>query len=171
MLRRAASPTERRSFQRPKSRSFSDTPIVQLQSMARTSAKIDSELKQDARRLNKEIKILAIGDKHGRSAVIKQMRHQYGHPYSEEEVEQCRQSITSLTVKALVAIMDYVEDSGNGLVRPLSRHHAQAVRAFAASAAPEWVINDGVASSIKHIWATWHVQQAYSVMEKHGQTA
>lgn len=138
--------------------------------MARTSAKIDSELKQDGRRLNKEIKILAIGDKHGRSAVIKQMRSQFGDPYSEAEVQHYRQIITSLTVKALVAIMDYVEDSGNGLVRPLGRQHAQAVRAFAASAAPDWAINDGIALSIKRIWGTWHVKQAYSVMEKHGET-
>lgn len=172
MLRRAASPIERRTSQRPKSRSLSDTPLVQLESIARTTtARIDSELKEDGRRLSKEIKILAIGDKHGRSAVIKQMRTQYGHPYSQAEVEQCRQCITSLTINALVAIMDYAEDSGNGLVRPLSRKHAQTVRAFAASAAPGWVIGDGVASSVKYIWATWHVQQAYAVMEQHGQTA
>jgi len=172
MLRRAASPTERRTSQRPLSRSLSDTAIVQLESIARTTtARIDSELKQDGRRLSKEIKILAIGDKHGRSAVIKQLRTQYGHPYSEVEVEQCRQCITSLTINALVAIMNYAEDSGNGLVRPLSRKHAQTVREFAASAAPGWIMSDGVASSVKYIWATWHVQQAYAVMEQHGQTA
>lgn len=171
MLRRAASPAEKQPYPQPKARSFSDTPVVQLQSMARTTARIDSELKQDGRRLNKQIKILAIGDKHGRSAIIKQMRSQYGDPYTEAEVEQYRQNITSLTIKALVAIMDYVEDSGNGLVRPLSRQHAQAVRDYAASAAPDWVVDDAIACSVKYIWATWHVQQAYSIMEKHGETA
>ncbi|KIY00702.1 uncharacterized protein Z520_03367 [Fonsecaea multimorphosa CBS 102226] len=171
MLRRANSPTEERTGEKGQRRALSDTPLIQLKSTARDSAKIDLKLKQDARRLSKEVKILAVGDKHGRSAIVKQMRQRYGRPYSDSEVEQYRQSITSLAIKALVAILDYVKDIGNGLVSQISRDHADIIREFAESGTPDWKVPVGLAGSVKHIWNNWHVQQAFSVMQQHGQTA
>ena len=171
MLRRAVSPTESRTDEKVQRRALSDTPVLQLKSTARDSARIDSKLKEDARKLSKQIKILALGDKHGRSAIVKQMRHRYGQPFSDGEVEHYRQSITSLVVKALVAILDYVKDLGTGLVSQASKDHAIQIREFAESGGPEWVIPTGIALSIKHIWQNWHVRQAFAVMQQHGQTA
>ncbi|OAP60077.1 hypothetical protein AYL99_05079 [Fonsecaea erecta] len=171
MLRRANSPTEERTGEKGQRRALSDTPLLQLKSTARDSAMIDLKLKQDARKLSKEVKILAVGDKHGRSAIVKHMRQRYGRPYSDSEVEQYRQSITSLAIKALVAILDYVKDTGNGLVSQVSRDHADIIRDFADSGAPDWKVPVGFTPSVKHIWNNWHVQQAFSVMRQHGQTA
>ncbi|KIW91707.1 uncharacterized protein Z519_07675 [Cladophialophora bantiana CBS 173.52] len=171
MLRRATSPTEERTGEKGQRRALSDTPIIQLKSTARDSAKIDLKLKQDARKLSKEVKILAVGDKHGKSAIVKQMRQRYGRPYSDSEVEQYRQSITSLAVKALVAVLDYVKDIGTGLVSQVSRDHAAIIRDFAESGGPDWRVPVALAGSVKHIWNNWHVRQAFSVMQQHGQTA
>jgi hypothetical protein len=174
MLRRASSPTEERTADKVQRRTFSDTSALQLRSTARdsaNSAKIDLELKAEARKLSKELKILAFGDKHGRSTIVKQMRQKYGQPFSDAEVEEYRKSITSLAVKGLVAILDYVKDLGNGMVSQASRDHAELVVEFAESGGPDWKISDTIAGSIKHIWKNWHVQQAFSVMRKHGQTA
>ncbi|KAH0837036.1 hypothetical protein AYO21_08839 [Fonsecaea monophora] len=171
MLRRANSPTEDRTGEKGQRRALSDTPLFQLKSTARDSAKIDLRLKQDARKLSREVKILAVGDKHGRSAIVKQMRQRYGQPFSESEVEQYRQSITCLSLKALVAILDYVKDIGNGLVSQASRDHADIIRDFAESGGPDWQVPVQLAGSVKHIWNNWHVRQAFSVMQQHGQTA
>ncbi|KIW32736.1 uncharacterized protein PV07_04263 [Cladophialophora immunda] len=171
MLRRATSPTEERTAEKGQRRALSDTPLLQLKSTARDSAKIDVKLKQDARKLSKEVKILAVGDKHGRSAIVKHMRQRYGRPYSDSEVEQYRQSITSLAIKALVAVLDYVKDIGNGLVSQVSRDHADIIRGFAESGGSDWKVPVGLAGSVKHIWNNWHVQQAFSGMQQHGQTA
>jgi hypothetical protein len=171
MLRRATSPTEERYPDTSKRRTLSDTPVFQLRSTPRDSARIDLALKADGRKLSREVKILAIGDSHGRSTIVKQMRQRYGEPWTDAEVEGYRQSITSLTVAALVAVLDYVEDLGTGLVSQTSRDHADIVREFAASGGPDWWVPVAVAASFKYMWNNWHVQQAYSVMRQHGQTA
>ncbi|KIX02267.1 uncharacterized protein Z518_08206 [Rhinocladiella mackenziei CBS 650.93] len=171
MLRRAVSPTESRTEAKGGRRALSDTPVFQLKSNSRDSAKIDSKLKKDARRLSKEIKILAVGDKHGRSAIVKQLRHRYGHPFSDTEVEYYRQTITSLVVKALVAVLDYEKETGAGLVSQGSRDHAQLIREFAESGGPAWRVPVEITLAVKHIWHNWHVIQAFSVMQQHGQTA
>ncbi|KAJ9609456.1 hypothetical protein H2200_005783 [Cladophialophora chaetospira] len=170
-LRRANSPTEERGTERVQRRALSDTPIFQLRSTARDSARIDLALKTDARKKSKEVKILAVGDKHGRSTIVKQMRLRYGKPFTDTEVEEYRQAITSLVVKALVAVLDYVDDLGNGFVSQASRDHAAVVRAFAESGPPEWQVPVEVAISVKRIWNNWHVQQGFAVMRQHGQTA
>ncbi|OCT51425.1 hypothetical protein CLCR_08257 [Cladophialophora carrionii] len=171
MLRRANSPTEERIVERGQRRALSDTPVLQLRSTARDSAKIDLALKADARKLSKEVKILAVGDKHGRSSIVKQMRQRYGQPFSDAEIEDYRKAITSLAIKALVAVLDYVTDLGNGFVRQASRDHADIILAFAKSGAPDWRVSPEVAASVKHIWNNWHVQQAFSAMRQDGQTA
>ena len=169
MLRRVSSPTESRGEQHKK-RTLSDTPSSLVHSDSKTSAQIDFQLKEDARKMKSEIKMLAIGDKHGRSTIVRQMRTKFGQPFTDAEVEQYRQSIIALTVKALVAILDYVEYS-TGLVSQTSKDHGQIVRDFATSGKPDWLVSSGVAASIKHIWQNWHVKQAYSIMQQHGQTA
>ena len=171
MLRRANSPTEERHPDKGQRRALSDTSVLQIRGTARDSARIDLELKADARKMSKELKILAVGDKHGRSTIVKQMRLRYGKPFSDSEVEEYRQSITSLVVKGLVAILDYVHETGIGLVSRLSREHAQAIREFEESGGPDWKVTGPIAASVKHIWKNWHVQQAFSNMRKHGQTA
>jgi hypothetical protein len=171
MLRRANSPMEERTVERGQRRALSDTPVFQLKSTARDSARIDMALKADARKLSKEVKILAVGDKHGRSIIVKQMRQRYGQPFSDAEIEDYRKSITSLAIKALVAVLDYVADLGTGFVRQASRDHADIILQFARSGAPEWRVPARVAASVKHIWSNWHVQQAFSVMRQDGQTA
>ncbi|EXJ58444.1 hypothetical protein A1O7_05869 [Cladophialophora yegresii CBS 114405] len=171
MLRRANSPTEERAVKRGQRRALSDTPVLQLKTTARDSAKIDLVLKADARKLSKEVKILAVGDKHGRSSIVKQMRQRYGQPFSDAEIEDYRRSITSLAIKALVAVLDYVTDLGRGFVRQASRDHADIILAFSKSGAPEWSVSTEIAASVKHIWNNWHVQQAFSAMRKDGQTA
>jgi hypothetical protein len=171
MLRRANSPMEERTVERGQRRALSDTPVFQLKSTARDSARIDMALKADARKLSKEIKILAVGDKHGRSSIVKQMRQRYGQPFSDAEIEDYRKSITSLAIKALVAVLDYVADLGTGFVRQASRDHADIILQFAKSGAPEWRVPARVAASVKHIWSNWHVQQAFSAMRQDGQTA
>lgn len=169
MLRRVASPTEGRAFNL-KSRTMSETAPISLQSDSKTSALIDFQLKEDRRKMKREIKMLAIGDRHGRSAVVRQMRIKFGQPFSDAEIEQHRQSITLLTIKALIAILDYVQHS-TGFVSQLSKDHAQIVRDFVVSGAPDWTVSSGVAMSIKQIWQNWHVKQAYSTMQQHGPTA
>lgn len=171
MLRRAVSPTEDRTGEKGQRRALSDTPTFQLKGSARDSAKIDSKLKEDGRKLSKQVKILALGDKHGRSAIVKQMRQRYGHPFSDAEVEYYRQTITDLVVKALVAILDYVQDLGVGLVTQASRDHGKLIRDFAESGGPAWRVSAEVALSVKHIWHNWHVRQAFAAMRQHGQTA
>jgi len=39
------------------------------------------------------------------------------------------------------------------------------------SAGPAWRISSGVALSVKQIWQNWHVRQAFSTIQQHGQTA
>lgn len=170
-MRRANSPTEERGTERLQRRALSDTPIFQLKSTARDSARIDLALKTDARKKSKELKILAVGDKHGRSIIVKQMRLRYGQPFSENEIEDYRRSITSLVVKALVVVLDYVDDLGNGLVRQASQNYATIVREFAQSGPPEWKVPCEVAASVQRIWNNWHVRQAFAIMQQHGQTA
>lgn len=171
MLRRAASPTEERTAEQLQRRARSESPTLQLKSTARDSAKIDLALKADARKLSKEIKILAVGDQHGRSTIVKQMRQRYGVPLTDVEVEDYRRSITSLAIKALVAMLDYVQELGTGLVSQASRDHAAIVQDFAKTGGPDWEVTVEVAASVKQIWNNWHVQQAFSVMRQNGTTA
>lgn len=171
MLKRTSSPTETLTGAKAQRRALSDTPNFQLKASARDSAKIDSKLKADGRKLSKQVKVLAVGDKHGRSAIIKQLRHHYGHPFSDTEVEHYRQSITCLVVKALVAILDYVKDLGTPLVSQVSRDHASLIQEFAQSGGPDWTVTAELALSVRHIWHNWHVRQAFSMMQQHGQTA
>jgi len=170
MLRRAASPATPRSLPHP-ARSLSDTAVFQLKSTAKDSAKIDWQLKQEARRMSKEVKILAMGSRHGRSSVVKQIRLCYGEKYTEPEMEQYRRSITALAVTALIAVLDYVDMSGTGLVSKQSKAHAVTVRKFAETGGPAWVITEEVANAVKTLWHNWHVRQAFSIMQQYTQTA
>ncbi|KIV89521.1 hypothetical protein PV10_06914 [Exophiala mesophila] len=169
MLRRVASPTENLALN-IKSRTMSETPPISPQSDSKTSALIDSQLKEDGRKMKREIKMLAMGDRHGRSAVVRQMRIKFGQPFTDAEIEQHRQSITLLTIQALIAIVDYVQHS-TGFISHLIKAHAQIVRDFVVQGAPDWTVSPEVATSIMQIWQNWHVKQAYRIMQQHGPTA
>ena len=121
MLRRVISSTEKGTREKELRRPSSDSPVFQLKSTAYDSAIIDSKIRSDARKLSKEVKILAFGENHGRSAIIKQMRYCHGRPFTDTEVETYRRSIASLVITALVAILDYIKDSGMGLVGYMSK--------------------------------------------------
>ncbi|KAK4940600.1 hypothetical protein LTR10_019359 [Elasticomyces elasticus] len=166
MIRRAVSPTEMSN--ETKRHKSVDGLEPDLKTTAKQSARIDLKLKKDARRLRKEVRILAIGEQHGRSCIVKQMRHRWGYPFSDGEVEQYRKCITALAVRALVAILDYVHE-GVGLVTQLSRDHEGLVRKFAATGAPDWRASADIGASVQHLWHNWHVRQAFAAMEQHGQ--
>ena len=111
-------------------------------------------LKVDRPCLSREIKSLAVGDRPGRSTSVKQMEQRYARPHFETELETYRRSLTSLAIKALVAVMDYVNDVGDGFVRQANKNHAEVVQEFAEFCGPEWTVPVAVAASVKNIWIT-----------------
>lgn len=168
MIRRAVSPTETATETRR--HQGADGSGLELKSTAEESARIDLQIKEDARKLKKEVRMLTIGEQHCRSCIVKQMRQRWGHPFSDTEIEQYRQSITALAVKALVAILDYVHDCGGDLVSQVSRDHEVLVREYAATGGPDWRASADIGSSVRHLWHNWHIRQAFTSMEQHGQT-
>ena len=171
MLRRAVSPTNNLAdIKTPKPLSCGIS-VPPFGSTADKSAKIDVKLKEDARKRNREIKVLAIGENHGRASVIKQLRQRYGPPLSEIEVERYRRSTTAFVVHALVAVLNYVREFGTGLVSQVSREHEHLIREFAATGEPDWTVTAQIAAAAKQLWHNWHVKQAFAAVDHDLQTA
>jgi hypothetical protein len=121
--------------------------------------------------MDKEITVLTAGEKHSRAGFVQQLRQTYGQPYSPDELEQYRRTILSVLVSAFIALLDYVDDFGGGLVSPASKEDAATIRSFAAGSAPNWLIEDHVATAFTALWRKWPVKQAFATMQQHGQAA
>lgn len=166
MLRRTASPAE---GQKKKPRSLSDTTVLRLESSAASSAQIDSLIKKNARERSRIIKVLALGTHH--AAIVKQLRSKCGLPYTDDESETYRRSITALVVNALVAIVNYVELNGTGFVSQQSKDHVKVVRNLAKQGAPDWEITPEILRSVNATWENWSVQQSFQTMNQDCVTA
>ena len=157
MLRRASEPA--RNDQTPRSTSPTSMTALELRDSCERSARLDSMLKADAQKKNREIKILCLG--HKRSSLVKQLRHHEGHPFQDGELHGYRRFITQSLVGVLLQIVDDVETKGAGFATDQARRYVNLLREFQESASPEWDVSAEVSIAARGLWRNWLVQQNF----------
>ncbi|AFR95728.1 guanine nucleotide-binding protein G(o) subunit alpha [Cryptococcus neoformans C23] len=124
------------------------------------SKEIDRALKEDEKRMAKEVKLLLLGaGASGKSTILKQMRLIHDRPFESDEVEDYRKLTFSNIVGGMRAIIDVMDELGLA-VQPENRRYISLV-----DAEPPINTNDSYPikylTALKRLWEDPSVQECY----------
>lgn len=126
------------------------------------SRKIDKDLRSEAERVSKEVKLLLLGaGESGKSTIVKQMKIIHETGYSKEECEQYRPVVYSNTIQSLMAIIRAMGQLRLDFADPMRKDDARQFFTL-ASAADEGELTPELAYIMKRLWHDGGVQHCFS---------
>lgn len=122
------------------------------------SKEIDKQLKKDAEKARKEVKLLLLGaGESGKSTIAKQMKILHQDGFSEEERKSFRAVVYTNTVQSMVAIVKAMESLGISYEDEERNADGKKVRA-ASQTMEEIDITADVGDALKRLWNDSGVQ-------------
>ncbi|ORX38624.1 putative heterotrimeric G-protein GTPase [Kockovaella imperatae] len=125
------------------------------------SREIDRALREDEKKLAKEVKLLILGaGASGKSTVLKQMRYIHNQPFSPAEIEDYRKIVFTNVVGGMRAIIDTMDE--------LSMAISPANRKYVSFVDQEPAINTGepfparYLEALRALWSDEQVQACYA---------
>ncbi|KAK2725324.1 guanine nucleotide-binding protein G(i) subunit alpha-like isoform X2 [Artemia franciscana] len=129
---------------------------------AKRSKDIDKNIRADAEKAAKEVKLLLLGaGESGKSTIVKQMKIIHETGYTKEECLQYRPVVFSNTIQSLMAI---IRAMGQLRIHFSDQARADDARLFftLASGADEGFLNYELAQVMKRLWGDRGVQHCFS---------
>ncbi|XP_053552661.1 guanine nucleotide-binding protein G(i) subunit alpha-1-like [Bombina bombina] len=131
---------------------FQCTDMSNIESSKNRSEEINQYLRQEKKRLRREVKVLLLGTREsGKSTIMKQMKIIYEGDYSEEERRQYRAAVYSDTIQYITDIVSAMESLGIGFGDVARAKDAKQLAVFARGA-EKGVMSEELAGVIKRLW-------------------
>ena len=138
--------------------------ILRLSNSVAQSARLDSLIKREATQRDRQVKLLAFGQRP--STVIKRLRFALASPPQPEEVERCRRMVVPSAVKSLLSLAEYVGNSVALFHIVKKQSDIQVLESFVEAGGPAWEVSVEVSKAAMSLWTSPRVQECFKNMNQ-----
>jgi guanine nucleotide-binding protein G(i) subunit alpha len=127
------------------------------------SEEIDKQIRVDAEKQAREVKLLLLGaGESGKSTIVKQMKIIHDNGYTQEECLQYRPIVFSNTIQSLLAIIRAMGQLKIGLQNPERVNDIQILFTSANSVNDTDELSDELSGTMKRLWRDGGIQECFS---------
>lgn len=138
--------------------------MLRLSNSIAQSARVDSLIKRDASQRQRQLKILALGQRS--TSTIKRLRFALASPPQPEEVERCRRVVVPSAVKSLLSLAEYVGNTV-ALFHIIKRQSdIQVLESFIEQGGPTWEVTPHIHNAAMSLWTSPRVQECFKQLNQ-----